>query len=66
MSAEELETPAEEAIIMSAEESATPAEAIGSPLGTQEYWDEIYQRDKVNFADHGDAGEVWWASVICG
>jgi hypothetical protein len=42
-----------------AEPETSPEEAISSPLGTQEYWDEIYKRDKVNFSDHGDAGEIW-------
>ncbi|KAI9019789.1 S-adenosyl-L-methionine-dependent methyltransferase [Hyaloraphidium curvatum] len=42
-----------------ADESAAET-AHRSPLGTQEYWDEIYRRDRANFDDHGDAGEVWF------
>uniref|UniRef100_A0A0A9WG81 Protein-lysine N-methyltransferase CM83_54793 n=2 Tax=Lygus hesperus TaxID=30085 RepID=A0A0A9WG81_LYGHE len=31
-----------------------------SELGTKEYWDNIYERDKNNFEDHGDVGEIWF------
>ncbi|BFZ63824.1 Protein-lysine N-methyltransferase efm4 [Saitoella coloradoensis] len=31
-----------------------------SKLGTQEYWDNIYQREQTAFNDIGDEGEVWF------
>ncbi|XP_073996202.1 EEF1A lysine methyltransferase 2 [Rhodnius prolixus] len=31
-----------------------------SELGTKEYWNAVYERDKVNYENHGDVGEVWF------
>ncbi|GAO48277.1 S-adenosyl-L-methionine-dependent methyltransferase [Saitoella complicata NRRL Y-17804] len=31
-----------------------------SKLGTQDYWDNIYQREQTAFNDIGDEGEVWF------
>ncbi|KAK9509362.1 hypothetical protein O3M35_006697 [Rhynocoris fuscipes] len=31
-----------------------------SELGTKEYWNAVYERDKRNYENHGDIGEVWF------
>ncbi|KAF9976094.1 hypothetical protein BGZ73_009131 [Actinomortierella ambigua] len=31
-----------------------------SVLGTQGYWNKIYDREVVNYDDHGDIGEIWF------
>ncbi|KAF9162132.1 hypothetical protein DFQ26_003845 [Actinomortierella ambigua] len=31
-----------------------------SVLGTKGYWDNVYDRENVNYEDHGDIGEVWF------
>lgn len=36
------------------------AELDPSELGTKEYWDECYAREKGNFLSSGDMGEVWF------
>jgi hypothetical protein len=30
-----------------------------SKLGTQEYWDDIYDREIGNYDELGDEGEIW-------
>ncbi|KAF9426287.1 hypothetical protein BGZ94_006731 [Podila epigama] len=34
-----------------------------SELGTKGYWDKIYNRDNVNYKDHGDIGEIWFGEA---
>ncbi|PWN18398.1 hypothetical protein BCV69DRAFT_285023 [Microstroma glucosiphilum] len=43
-----------------AEARDTSSELPSSKLGTQEYWDSVYQREVSNFASDGDRGEVWF------
>ncbi|XP_014256508.1 EEF1A lysine methyltransferase 2 [Cimex lectularius] len=31
-----------------------------SELGTREYWCSIYERDRKNYINHGDVGEIWF------
>lgn len=31
-----------------------------SELGTKEYWTAVYDREKKNFKDYGDPGEIWF------
>ncbi|OAQ22640.1 S-adenosyl-L-methionine-dependent methyltransferase [Linnemannia elongata AG-77] len=31
-----------------------------SKLGTKDYWDKVYNREVINFKDHGDIGEIWF------
>ncbi|CAH2064867.1 unnamed protein product, partial [Iphiclides podalirius] len=31
-----------------------------SELGTQSYWQRAYQKEIINFEDHGDPGDVWF------
>jgi len=31
-----------------------------SRLGTQDYWESIYEREVTNFKDNGDEGEIWF------
>ncbi|KAG0230434.1 hypothetical protein BGW41_002537 [Actinomortierella wolfii] len=31
-----------------------------SELGTKNYWDKVYDRENVNYEDHGDIGEIWF------
>ncbi|KAF9925869.1 hypothetical protein FBU30_004425 [Linnemannia zychae] len=31
-----------------------------SKLGTKDYWDQVYNREVINFKDHGDIGEIWF------
>ncbi|CAO1635135.1 unnamed protein product [Sympodiomycopsis kandeliae] len=41
---------------MTAEEDSLPS----SRLGTQEYWDTVYEREVRNFSNDGDRGEIWF------
>ncbi|KAG0335061.1 hypothetical protein BG004_000157 [Podila humilis] len=34
-----------------------------SALGTKGYWDKIYNRDNINYKDHGDIGEIWFGEA---
>ncbi|XP_014663874.1 PREDICTED: protein-lysine N-methyltransferase mettl10-like [Priapulus caudatus] len=31
-----------------------------SKLGTKQYWDNVYNRESINFKDFGDTGDVWY------
>ncbi|KAF6199113.1 hypothetical protein GE061_007138 [Apolygus lucorum] len=42
------------------EDNSNQIELEPSELGTKVYWDSIYERDKHNFEDHGDVGEIWF------
>lgn len=37
-----------------------------SPLGTKEYWDDIYKREKECYLTNGDEGEVWFGEGVEG
>lgn len=37
-----------------------------SRLGTQEYWESVYQREVRNFTSDGDRGEVWFGQEAAG
>lgn len=37
-----------------------------SPLGTKEYWDDIYEREKECYLTNGDEGEVWFGQGVEG
>ncbi|KAF9102119.1 hypothetical protein BGX29_004933 [Mortierella sp. GBA35] len=42
-------------------ESGIPQPDFGpSKLGTKDYWDKVYNREVINFKDHGDIGEIWF------
>ncbi|GJJ76276.1 EEF1A lysine methyltransferase 2 [Entomortierella parvispora] len=44
-----------------AEESTVPQPDFKpSALGTKDYWDKVYDREVINFEDHGDIGEIWF------
>ncbi|KAK3827387.1 MAG: S-adenosyl-L-methionine-dependent methyltransferase [Linnemannia gamsii] len=46
---------------MSSEEAAIPQPDFKpSKLGTKDYWDNVYNREVINFKDHGDIGEIWF------
>ncbi|KAG0204746.1 hypothetical protein BGX28_003408 [Mortierella sp. GBA30] len=43
------------------DESTIPLPDFGpSKLGTKDYWDNVYNREVVNYKDHGDIGEIWF------
>nr|CAH7748609.1 unnamed protein product [Callosobruchus chinensis]CAH7751045.1 unnamed protein product [Callosobruchus chinensis] len=35
-----------------------------SELGTQDYWNDRYKKEIVNYLAHGDAGEIWFGDDI--
>ncbi|CAO3572605.1 unnamed protein product [Mortierella alpina] len=42
-------------------ESNIPQPDFGpSKLGTKDYWDKVYDREVINYKDHGDIGEIWF------
>ncbi|KAF9557932.1 hypothetical protein EC968_007341 [Mortierella alpina] len=42
-------------------ESHIPQPDFGpSKLGTKDYWDKVYDREVINYKDHGDIGEIWF------
>ncbi|CAO1623689.1 unnamed protein product [Parajaminaea phylloscopi] len=42
------------------EAAETGDDLPSSKLGTKEHWDNVYEREVANFAEHGDRGEVWF------
>ncbi|KAF9425950.1 hypothetical protein BGZ76_002998 [Entomortierella beljakovae] len=43
------------------DQSTIPQPDFGpSRLGTQDYWDNVYNREVENYNDHGDIGEIWF------
>ena len=42
------------------EETPNVEMLASSRLGTQDYWEQLYQKENKNFSENGDEGEVWF------
>merc|ERR1711962_747566 len=47
-------------------ESETVEMLASSRLGTQDYWEKVYERENKNFGENGDEGEVWFGEEAMG